>query len=36
VVGVGRGIFDYYFQLKEKEAIITNTASNVSNNLRTD
>lgn len=36
VVGVGRGIFDYYFQLKEKEAIITNTASKVSNNLRTD
>ncbi|MFR3728683.1 penicillin-binding transpeptidase domain-containing protein [Lacrimispora sp.] len=36
VVGVGKGIFDYYFQLKDPAAIITNTASNVSNNLRTD
>lgn len=36
VVGVGKGIFDYYFQLKDPTAILTNTASNVSNNLRTD
>lgn len=36
VVGVGKSIFDYYFQLKEPEAILTNTASNVKNNLRTD
>jgi penicillin-binding protein 2 len=35
-VVVGKGIFDYYFQLKDQASILTNTASNVSNNLRTD
>lgn len=36
VVGVGKNIFEYYFQLKDPASILTNTASNVSNNLRTD
>lgn len=36
VVGVGKNIFNYYFGLEDKEKIITGTASQVSNNVRTD
>lgn len=36
VVGVGKGIFNYYFHLEDPANILTGTASGVSNNLRTD
>ncbi len=36
VVGVGKGIFNYYFHLEDPADILTGTASGVSNNLRTD
>lgn len=36
VVGVGKGIFNYYFKLKDSGDILTGKASSVSNNLRTD
>ena len=36
VVGVGKGIFNYYFHLEDPASILTGTASGVSNNLRTD
>ncbi|WP_024293801.1 penicillin-binding transpeptidase domain-containing protein [Lacrimispora indolis] len=36
VVGVGKGILNYYFHLEDPADILTGTASGVSNNLRTD
>ena len=36
VVGVGKGIFNYYFHLEDTDQILTGKASGVSNNLRTD
>ena len=36
VVGVGKGIFNYYFHLEDPASILTGKASGVSNNLRTD
>ncbi|WP_077609518.1 penicillin-binding transpeptidase domain-containing protein [Clostridium sp. Marseille-P2415] len=36
VVGIGKKIFNYYFQLEDPADILTGTASSVSNNLRTD
>lgn len=36
VVGVGKGIYNYYFHLEDRADILTGTASGVSDNLRTD
>ena len=36
VVGVGRNIFSYYFQLEPVEHILTGQAAQVSDNVRTD
>ncbi|MEY8353213.1 penicillin-binding transpeptidase domain-containing protein [Lachnospiraceae bacterium 54-53] len=36
VVGVGKGIYQYYFNLEDRADILTGTASSVSDNLRTD
>lgn len=36
VVGVGKGIFNYYFHLVDSQEILTGKAANVSKNVRTD